>query len=51
MSEGLEIKARVGISGVIEMRDKDGNLIKSVPFEGQADMSDECEDKKEAENG
>lgn len=40
---------RVQISGTFEMRDKDGNLIKSVPFTGTAPL-EQAEQEKEDDN-
>lgn len=39
MKQGMS--GRVGISGTIEYRDADGNVIKTVPFSGAAEMSDD----------
>lgn len=37
-------QGKVQISGTFEMRDKDGNLVKSVPFTGAIPMGKEQED-------
>jgi hypothetical protein len=47
-----QVAGRVQIAGTIEYRDKDGNLIKSVPFSGGAQMqSDEPKQNEGEDNG
>ena len=43
--------ARVSIGGTIEYRDKDGNIIKSVPFNGSAPLTQEEDDGDSSERG
>jgi len=35
-----QIQGRIEFSGTIEYRDKDGNVIKTVPFNGTAPLKD-----------
>lgn len=35
------LSARVSIAGTIEYRDKDGNIIKRVPFNGSAPLEEQ----------
>ena len=35
------LTGRVSVGGTIEYRDKDGNLIKSVPFNGSVPLKEE----------
>lgn len=41
MMDNGQLGAKVSLSGVIEYRDKDGNIIKTVPFSGTAPLTQE----------
>lgn len=44
MNEQAELSGKVSLNGVIEYCDKDGNLIKTVPFTGTVPLPQEDSD-------
>lgn len=46
-----QMAAKLGISGVVEYRDKDGNLIQAVPFTGAVPLTQEQTEQLKDEHG
>ena len=50
MSQEAGIKARVQVSGLIECRDKDGQIVKTIEFKGSAPLSENKEQQDGMDN-